>query len=418
MGMKAIMNLNQLKTIAEVKTFLTGAQPVVFEVLGSKDDTYQWIDDTLRRLHYATLKRADKGVVIKLLRRISGYSRQQLTRLIQQFMERGVIQRKQVTVCGFTRRFSDADVRLLASVDALHQLSGPATKRILARAVEVFEQTEFTKLATISVSHLYNLRKRKTYQHTRRVHTKTRATNINIGERRKPFPQGRPGFIRIDSVHQGDLDGRKGVYLINAVDEVTQWQSLAAVEAISAHHLTPVLRLMLERFPFVIINFHADNGGEYINHQVADMLNQLHIELTKSRARHSNDNALAESKNASTVRKLFGHSHIPQHFASAINQVLDRQVIPYLNFHRPCFFAEEIIDAKGKIKKRYPYKNLMTPFEKLSALPQGETYLKPDTNFEILRHTALAISDNQAAEAMRKALQQLFKQVYGRSQLG
>ena len=64
---------------------------------------------------------------------------------------------------------------------------------------------------------------------------------VAIGERRKPEPGGRPGYLRVDTVHQGDLDGVKGVYHINAVDEVTQWQVVGAVEHISEAWLEPLL---------------------------------------------------------------------------------------------------------------------------------------------------------------------------------
>ena len=73
------------------------------------------------------------------------------------------------------------------------------------------------------------------------------------------------------------------------------------------------------QFPFVIVGFHSDNGSEYINHQVANLLEKLRIEQTKSRSRQSNDNALAESKNASVVRKHMGYDHIPQAYAKPIN---------------------------------------------------------------------------------------------------
>ena len=48
----------------------------------------------------------------------------------------------------------------------------------------------------------------------------------------------------------------------------------------------------------------------YINHRVAQLLNKLLIELTKSRARQSNDNAPVESKNGAIVRKHLGYAHI------------------------------------------------------------------------------------------------------------
>ena len=104
---------------------------------------------------------------------------------------------------------------------------------------------------------------------------------IAIGERRKPRPQGRPGYLRIDTVHQGDQDGNKGVYHINAVDCVTQWQVVATVQNISEAYLLPVIAQMLEQFPFKVLGFHADNGSEYVNHRVAKLLDKLRVEFTR-----------------------------------------------------------------------------------------------------------------------------------------
>jgi transposase InsO family protein len=137
------------------------------------------------------------------------------------------------------------------------------------------------------VAHLYNLRKHRSYREKRLVFTKTRPTPVTMGERRRPEPEGRPGYLRIDTVHQGDMDGAKGVYHINAVDEVTQWQIVGATPPISEAWLKPVLESMLAQFPFRIRGFHSDNGSEFINHPVSGMLNKLLIEQTKSRPRHS-----------------------------------------------------------------------------------------------------------------------------------
>ena len=106
-----------------------------------------------------------------------------------------------------------------------------------------------------------------------------------------------PGFLRVDTVHQGDLDGVKGVYHINTVDEVTQYEHVGCVQAISERFLVPVLEALIMAYLFVIQGFHADNGSEYINHRVAALLNKLHIgQFTKTRARQCNDNALVEGK--------------------------------------------------------------------------------------------------------------------------
>ena len=173
---------------------------------------------------------------------------------------------------------------------------------------------------------------------------------------------------------------------------------------------------MLQSFPFKIFGFHTDNGSEYINRYVATLLNKLFIEeQTKSRPRHSNDNAQAESKNGSIVRKHLGYSHIPQRFAAIVNDFCRQHLNPYINFHRPCLFAETITDAKGRQRKRYPYKLMMTPYEKLKSLPEASQYLKPGITFKHLDALAIAISDNDAAQHLNNARGSLFTIISNRS---
>jgi transposase InsO family protein len=270
------------------------------------------------------------------------------------------------------------------------------------------------RLATISVAHLYNLRAKAGYQATRRHWSKTQSRPVSIGVRRAPAPEGRPGFIRIDSVHQGDQDGVKGLYHINAVDCLTQYELVATCERLSEAALLPVLEALIEGFPFRLLGFHADNGSEFINHTVAELLEKLRIEFTKSRPRHSNDNALVETKNGAIVRKHLGYAHIPQRFAAPVNAFCRDFLNPYVNFHRPCFFPESFTDAKGRVRKRYRLKNMMTPYEKLRSLPEAHRSLKPGLTFEQLDALATALSDNDAAQALNDARTRLFQSIYRR----
>ena len=132
---------------------------------------------------------------------------------------------------------------------------------------------------------------------------------------------------------------------------------------------------------------------------------------TKSRPRHSNDNALSESKNASVVRKHLGYAHIPQHCASMVNMFCAGFLNPYVNFHRPCFFPETITDAKGKERNKYRYEEMKTPYEKLKSLPDASQHLKPGVTFEQLDALAAKMSDNDAAAALNKARRKLFQSI-------
>ena len=369
------MNANDLTTIDQVRGFLSGTQRVAFEVAGDKRSRYDWIRRTLVKFNYSGCGKSDKGILMRYLMKVSGYSRAQVKRLIKRYRDTGRLALRQRTVRGFARRYTQADIRLLATMDERHSTpNGLTLKKLCERAYAVFGQAEYERLAGISVSHLYNLRQSQTYRRRRHTVDKTRPVARDIGERRKPQSDGQPGYIRIDTVHQGDLDGEKGVYHINAVDEVTQFEVVVSVEKISEIYLIPALEHLLASFPFIILGFHADNGSEYINKQVARLLEKLRIEFTKSRARHSNDNALVECKNGHVVRKLLGHAHIPQRWASLLNDFHRRHLNPYVNYHRPCLFPVTITDKAGKQRKRYPYESLMTPYEKLKSIPDAKTY--------------------------------------------
>lgn len=402
------MDEGKIETLEDIRDFLAGTSGVEFSIEG-KDACYDWIRRTLVKFWYLRLGKKDKGLIRRYMEKVTGYSHPQFNRLIAQYRETGEIRRSQRTVNGFSRRYDSGDIALLAEVDDLHSgLSGTTTKKLCERAYLVHKDHRFQRLSQISVSHIYNLRGSSTYRRSRQVFQKTSPTKANIGQRCKPHPNGSPGYLRVDTVHQGDRDGKKGVYHINATDEVTQFEIVVTVEKISEHYLLPALEEMLEQFPFIIVNFHADNGSEYINKKVAALLNTLLIGLTKSRPRHSNDNALAESKNGAVVRKILGYSHIPQRFAAHV-QTFNREFLnPYINFHRPCHFPELTVDAKGKQKKTYPYRNMMTPYEKLTSLAKATRYLKKGVTFSQLDRIAMQMSDHDAAQALQKAREMLF----------
>lgn len=309
-GMKLIMNDNNLTNLGDVSAFLEGTLLIEFKV-ESQPESYSWITGTLIRFGYGQLKKEEKGLIRRYVQKVTGYRKTQTTRLVKQYLAFGKLGARRIPRQKFPLKYAVKEILLLAKTDALHgTLSGATTKRIMEREFSIYGKEEYRIIADISVAHIYNLRKRKVYLQ-RNVHfTKTEFRKVAIGERKKPQPNGKPGYIRVDTVHQGDLEKTKGVYHINAVDEVTQFEIVVSVERISEAYLIPVLTFLLEAFPFVILGFHTDNGSEYINKDVAALLNKLLIEFTKGRARKSNDNALVESKNASVVRRTFGYSHI------------------------------------------------------------------------------------------------------------
>ena len=114
------MKLEDLTTIDQLTDFLSGTQAVAFSVISDKDACYRWIEGELIKFRYLKRSRQGKGVVIRYLMKISGYSRQQLTRLIAQYRKTGRIRRHQRTTSGFKQKYTEQDIRLLAAMDERH----------------------------------------------------------------------------------------------------------------------------------------------------------------------------------------------------------------------------------------------------------------------------------------------------------
>jgi transposase InsO family protein len=401
------MNKGEHESLEQIQAFMEGNEGVDFKG-SSQKEIYGWMQATLCWHSYASLRREDKGLVKRYVSKVTGLSRAQATRLVAQYVASGTVEVRRGRGKRFTVTYLPADVVLLAEVDEAHEtLSGPATRKLLYRGYYEFADARYERLAGISSAHIYNLRKLRSYRERVMVFTKTRPTPVSIGERRKPESGGQPGYVRVDTVHQGDQDGVKGVYYVNMVDEVTQWEVVGAVERISENYLKPLLERLLKQFPFRILGFHSDNGSEFINHSIAGMLNKLLIEQTKSRPRTSTDNGLVESKNGAVIRKLMGFDHISSEHAEPINAFYEEYLNPYLNFHRPCAVPERKKDSKGKTISVYKW--YATPWEILRQLPGLGGCLRDDVTAEQLEKLAAADSDTGAAMKMRKAKRRLFE---------
>lgn len=402
-----------IHTIGQIETFLDAADVFALQLQCPKREKAQWIYERLVRFKYSRLGKKEKSIVCRYVRLLSGCSTRQIKRYVQAYKDGKKLCRPYERHV-FSVTYTESDRELLAETDNLHS---PVDRRTSAAAIQRICRKEYAtgdvqyeRLARISVSHLSNLRQSKRYKHVAITVAKTKTVQRRFGRRGKPDPQGKPGFLRVDTVHQGDaLNGTKGVYHINLVDEVTQWEVILSVDQIAASSLKPALEIALELFPFKILGFHSDNGSEYINEFVSRLLLGLGVEQTKGRSRHCNDNALIESKNGSAVRKWWGYAFIHQSFANRLNIVNVESLMPYLNFHHPCAFAVETVAPNGKRRKKYPHDHYKTPLEKFLSLKNPAQYLKPCVTLEALKKWAAEKTPNQAARDLQEARKKTLK---------
>jgi len=410
------VNINTTDTrnlsVAEIEEFLKAPKPFEFSATNRKE-AYKWIETALVRFEYRKLKRNHKGIVREYLKVMTGYSNPQIARLIARQRKEGHIVRKSYHRTKFKTLYERADIILLAKTDELFDFpSGPSLRQTCKRQYEIFHKEDFKQLSHISTGHVYNLRAHPAYRNTTRYFRPTPTTAVQIGERHKPAPDGRPGYIRVDTVHQGDdLELGKSVYHINFVDEETQWEMTACVPVISEKYLAPIFEVVLKLYPFIIIEFHSDNGSEYINKAVASILNRLKIRQTKSRPGKSNDNALVETKNNAVIRKEMGYLFIQKGAYKIINEYYHDWLNIFLNFHRQCAYPVITINSQGKRKRTYPPNNYKVPYEKLKSLPNAEHYLKPGVTFAQLDKIAYNQSDIDFKTEMNKARSTLFVKI-------
>lgn len=400
--MKVIMDDTRFIDVKQLKAFLQGNQKLVVR-FSSLDEKYAFIRKTVKKFSYERLKRKEKHIVFLYIKKLTGYKKVQLHRLITR-AEKGELIRSPYTRKKAYCIYQRLDIKLLEKTDELHyRLNRDATKEILRRECMVFHHDEFSHIAQVSSSHIDNLRRTPAYRVSWINGTKGR--EVAIGKTEPPQANNYPGSLRIDICHQRD------VYHIHAVCEITQWEVVICIPQISEAYLKPALELLLELFPFVIFNFHSDRGSEFINKTVAKLLNKLLINQTKSRSRHCNDNALIESKNGSVLRKNMGYFHINKGMVGKINDFFIHYFIPYLNYHRPCGYVTEIkIDKRGRERKIYGH--YTTPYERLKEVSkkQKRNFLKPGQTFEKLDIIAYQMSDNEFAAIMREKQNKLFRE--------
>ncbi len=184
------LDVSQIRTLAEVRTFLEGTGAADFRPI-HRADVYDCIRRTLVHFDYFQARRPDKSSIKRFLEKVTGLSRAQVTRLISQYHRTGRIvdRRRKPPANRFQRVYTAADVALLAKIDdSQNQLAGPATKVLCHRMFHVFGDEDFKRLANISNGAIYNIRKRRAYRAGRLRFRKTVATRVSIGERPTASP--------------------------------------------------------------------------------------------------------------------------------------------------------------------------------------------------------------------------------------
>src|SRR5215208_934360 len=175
-----VMEGSHRLNIEQMSSFLVASSELEMAV-ASRDEARQIVTQVLSAQQYWSLRKKAKGIVRQYLMRTTGYGRAQITRWIEEYRQHGELGSRRRGGRRFPTRYTNRDIELLAAMDSAHLgLSGPAVGRLLYRAWAVYGDSEYQRLAGISVSHIYNLRAREAYRKYRAVYRATQSSTVAI----------------------------------------------------------------------------------------------------------------------------------------------------------------------------------------------------------------------------------------------
>nr|VFK00648.1 MAG: hypothetical protein BECKLFY1418B_GA0070995_12002 [Candidatus Kentron sp. LFY] len=149
------MNDTRIKTLEQVRGFLAGTSGVELSI-SSKEECYRWIEQILIRLGYRNCGKAEKGLLLDSIEKVSGYSRIQVKRLVKQYIETGCIERRHKASKGFTRNIPEQMFVFWRTRMRFTEAFQVRQSRRYVNALGIFNQAEYERLASISVGHMYN----------------------------------------------------------------------------------------------------------------------------------------------------------------------------------------------------------------------------------------------------------------------
>ncbi len=183
----------------------------------------------------------------------------------------------------------------------------------------------------------------------------------------KQWDETCPGFIEADTVaHCGGSLAGEFAYTVDTVDIATEWTEQRAVLGKGETGVLKQLKDIEASYPFPLLGFDSDNGGEFINYHAFRYFTQREkpVEFTRSREYESNDNAHVEQKNWTHVRQFLGYDRLDDpRVVDLMNELYTSEWRLYLNFFLPSvkLVSKERVGSKTIKKHDLP----KTPYQRV-----------------------------------------------------
>jgi len=214
-----------------------------------------------------------------------------------------------------------------------------------------------------------------------------------------------PGFFEADTVsHCGARASGQFCQTLTLTDVGSGWTEPGALLNNAHRWVKEQIATVHSNLPFPMLGIDADNGGEFINHQLLGWCVQNSIKFTRGRPYHKNDNCFVEQKNGDVVRKTVGYARFEgQNACDALAEVY-RYLTPLVNYWYPTLrlIAKEKLPS-GRYKKIYE-KEAKTPCQRLLESPLVSEEAKAE-----LRRRAALLNPVKLKQAMDEARDRLLK---------
>lgn len=187
-----------------------------------------------------------------------------------------------------------------------------------------------------------------------------------------------PGFCEVDTVsHNGGDPNGVFVSTVNMTDVLSGWTEPKAIMGKGERACVAAIDDIRDSQPVTLLGIDSDGGGEFINYHLQRYCQQQHIDFTRSRSGHKNDNAHVEQKNRVAVRQLVGHSRYdtPEQLR-LLNELYRGPWRLYYNFFLPTRKVIKRSYDKTSGKVRFSYDQARTPYHRLLDHPDVPEAIK------------------------------------------
>jgi len=217
-----------------------------------------------------------------------------------------------------------------------------------------------------------------------------------------------PGFVEVDLVaHDGGASRGEYLYTLTLTDVASGWTEVRTVRNKAQKWVFPALQQLVEQLPFTLKGLNADNGGEFINHNLYRWCETHQVAFTRSRAYRKNDNPYVEQKNNVVVRTSAGYLRYDTQEQQRLLNQLWATVRLLVNFFYPSTKLIEKVRVGARVHKRYdtprtPYQRLLdTEATRESAKGKLRAQLS-DLNPAALQRTVNALQTQLQRSALRR----------------